>query len=139
MKWWKRQRSIADPDFRCKSFMLELLVAYLFDEGLDGADYPAALEQIFTYIVRTGLRDRIAFTDFYPSSKLPINDEAPMRIYDPVNEENNVVHRYSILDRERIVAAAQDALEAVAYARYATTKATAIEQWRRVFGPSFEA
>ena len=139
MKWWKRQQVSNNGSFRCKSFLLELIVAYLFDNGLDGSNYPSALEAVFKYIVTSGLRSPISFADYYKPSQLPKNDTSLMRIYDPVNPHNNIVARYTDRDRLAIVAAAQDSLEAIVYAGFATTKAIAVEQWRRVFGPSFEA
>ena len=39
--------------------------------------------------------------------------------------------------RQKIVSAAQDALEAIAEARFATTRGRAIECWQEVLGPSF--
>jgi hypothetical protein len=137
VKWWARQRKLADPTFKCKSFMVELLVAYLTDQGVDPTNYPLALEEIFGYIVKTGLAERIAFTDFYPASKLPSPTGAAIEIFDPVNPANNIASRYSTLERDRIVEAADEALGAITEARYATTKAQAVACWQVVLGPSF--
>lgn len=137
VKWWARQRKLADPAFKCKSFMVELLAAYLADQGVDLTDYPQALEEVFGYIVKTGLAERISFTDFYPASKLPAPTGAAIEIFDPVNPANNVAYRFSTLERDRIVEAADQALGAIAEARYATTKAQAVACWQVVLGPSF--
>jgi hypothetical protein len=138
MKWWARQRKLADPMFKCKSFMVELLVAYLADHGVDLTQYPQALEEVFGYIVKTGLAERIAFTDHYPTSKLPAPSGAAIEIFDPVNPANNVGYRYSTLERDRIVEAADEALGVITEGRYATTKAQAIACWQEVvLGPSF--
>ncbi len=138
MKWWSRQQKLNDQDFRCKSFMLELIVAHLFDRGLDGSDYTHALSDVFAYIVKSGLRETIAFTDYCKLSEIP-KEASPIRIYDPVNHQNNIVWRYTEADRTRLVEAASDALDAITYARFATTKGAAVQQWRTVFGPSFGA
>jgi hypothetical protein len=63
VKWWKRMESQQDSEFRFKSFMIELLWAHLADGGLPLGDYPDALEEFFTFIVKGGLNKRIAFTD----------------------------------------------------------------------------
>jgi len=139
MKSWSRQQKLADEAFRCKSFMLELIVAYLFDQGLDGSDYTLALGEVFAYIVKSGLREPIAFTDYCRLSEITKDDASPIRIYDPVNHKNNIVWRYTERDRARIVEAATDAFDAITYSRFATTKGAAIQQWRTVFGPSFGA
>ena len=51
--------------------------------------------------------------------------------------QNNVAADYSDNDRQKIVSAAQDALEAISEARYATTRGRAIQRWQDVLGPSF--
>jgi hypothetical protein len=117
--------------------MTELIVAHLADGGLSMGDYPVALEKVFTYIVKSRLKTRIAFTDCYPASKLPAPTGKAIEIFDPVNETNNIASIYEDGHRQKIVAAAQDALEAIAEARFATTRGRAIECWQDVLGPSF--
>jgi hypothetical protein len=94
-KWWVRFQKKAYPDLRLKSFMNELIFAKLADDGLKLDDYPTALESFFSYIVKSGLTKRIAFTDYYPENKLPPKSSNPIEIFDPVNEANNVADGYS--------------------------------------------
>lgn len=61
----------------------------------------------------------------------------PIEVFDPVNPDNNVGASYTSADRDRIVSAAQVALEALADATYATTKSRSIEDWQQILGPSF--
>jgi tRNA nucleotidyltransferase (CCA-adding enzyme) len=137
VKWWVRQQKLADPGFSCKSFMVELLVAHLADRGLDLSSYPEALEEVFGYIVKTGLTEQIAFTDFYPAASLPGPTGAAIEVFDPVNPANNIAYQYSTAERDQIVEAADEALGAITEARYATTKAQAVACWQVVLGPSF--
>lgn len=137
VKWWVRQRKAGDETFRFKSFMVELICAKLADDGLDCSDYSRALERVFTYIVTTGFKERIFFADNYGTGDIPDPDGAPIQILDPVNAENNVAAQYSAADRDRIVDAAADALDAIVEAHYATTQGRAVEMWQVVFGPSF--
>jgi tRNA nucleotidyltransferase (CCA-adding enzyme) len=137
VKWWVRQRRSKDEEFRLKSFMVELIVAHLADNGLSMSDYTVALEKIFAYIVKSQLKTRIYFTDYYAASKLPKPSNKAMEVFDPVNEANNVAAVYDDSHRKKIVSAAQDALEAVSEARFATTRGRAIECWQDVLGPSF--
>jgi hypothetical protein len=137
VKWWARQQKLADPAFKCKSFMIELLVAHLADQDLDLSSYPQALEEVFGYIVKTGLAERIAFTDFYPAAQLPPSTGAAIEIFDPVNPVNNIAYQYSTAERDRIVEAGDEALGGITEARYATTKAQAVACWQVVLGPSF--
>jgi Na+/H+-translocating membrane pyrophosphatase len=60
-----------------------------------------------------------------------------MDVFDPVNDSNNVAGIYDDSHRRKIVRAAQDALEAISQARFATTRGRAIECWQEVLGPSF--
>jgi hypothetical protein len=137
MKWWSKQQKDKDESFKCKSFMLELLVAYIADEGLDLSDYPTALEAIFSYIVKTDLEDRISFSDYYSRDKLPQSKINPIEIFDPVNPENNIANKYTQRDCERLVTASEEATDAISEAITANTKTRAIECWQIVFGPSF--
>jgi tRNA nucleotidyltransferase (CCA-adding enzyme) len=136
-KWWVRQQKAKNEKFRLKSFMSEMIVAHLADSGVSMSDYAIALEKIFGYIVKSKLKTRIFFTDYYPSSKLPGPTGKPMEIFDPVNEINNVAAVYDENHRQLIVTAAQEALEAISEARFATTGGRAIECWQDVLGPSF--
>lgn len=138
VKWWKRTQESQRDNLKFKSFMIELLIAYMFDNGLiKGNDYPEALAQIFAYINSTGLRQQIAFADNYPLTKImKVNDF--VKVFDPVNPENNVASLYTEQNRQAIVEAAADALDAITYARRATTKAEAETAWREVLGNSFK-
>lgn len=137
LKWWAGELKERDPDFRFKSFMIELICAHLSDGGVDFADYVNASESFFSYIVESGLREQIAFTDYYPASKIPSRGGAEIEIIDPVNAENNVAATYTRTHREKIVTVALEAHEALADAAYATTKGRAVEDWRDILGPTF--
>lgn len=137
-KWWRRQATNQDhPDLKFKSFMIELLWADLADGGLDLSDYPTALEGFFQYVVQTEFDDIVTFTDFCKPSELPARGTAPIEVIDPVNPDNNVAVRYDTAAKNLIVAACADAFDALAEARFATTKARAVDCWQAVLGPSF--
>jgi len=138
MKWWVRQVKRREPDFRFKSFMVELICAHLADDGLRMSDYPVALEHIFTYIVQSELRDRIGFTDYYEAGDLPDPTGAAIELFDPVNPDNNVAARYTTTERDAIVEAAADALDALSEAAYAEGKGRAVERWQVLLGPTFK-
>jgi tRNA nucleotidyltransferase (CCA-adding enzyme) len=137
-KWWKRVVARHDEDFKFKSFMIELLWARLADGGLDLSDYPTALERFFRDIVKFGLDDQVAFTDFCKPSEIPPRSTAAIEVLDPVNPANNVASRYTTADRDRIVAAAHDALDALTEARFAPTKGRAVECWQTILGSTFK-
>lgn len=138
-KWWIRQREKDTVGFAFRSFLAELIVAKLADEGTDFSDYHAALEAVFVYIQNTGLKERIAFTDYYKATALPPKTNAAVEIFDPVNPENNVADNITETDRRKITDLAGQALDALAYARTCQTKSEAIDCWRDLMGATFNA
>lgn len=66
VKFWAKRQKAEREGFRFKSFMIELIIAKLCDDGLDLSDYPEALQHFFTYVATSGLQERIAFSDYYP-------------------------------------------------------------------------
>ncbi len=137
LKWWVKQLKQADTSFRMKSFLTELLLAHIADGGADLSDYPSALESFYTFVVTSGLEQRVAFRDHYIASKLPPPTGSAIEVFDPVNPINNVADGYGVADRTKIVTAAEEALDALAEARYAQTKGRALDCWRRILGPGF--
>lgn len=142
LKSWVREAKRVDGQFRCKSFLVELIVAHLWDQGWNGEalavhDYPRAIEQVLSYISRTELRSPIVFTDFYAVGDVTASND-PIQVWDPVNSENNVVRSYTDGDRQRLVKAATTAMEEVAWGAQAPTKGDANAAWRTIFGPGFE-
>lgn len=142
LKAWIREAKRNDELLRCKSFLLELLVAHLWDNGWNGEalavnDYPRAFEQVLSYIARTGLQESIIFTDFYAATAVtPTID--PIQVWDPVNPDNNVARTYTDADRDRLVKTATTALEDVSWAAHAPTRGDANDAWRSLLGPAFE-
>ncbi|PHR78673.1 CBASS oligonucleotide cyclase [Henriciella sp.] len=137
VKFWARRLKNENPDFRFKSFMIEMIMAKLCDNGLNLSDYPEALQQFFTYIARNNLRERIVFADYYPPSSVgPLGH--PVQIIDPVNAENNVARLYTPSNVDMIVEAALDAGDAIDAALAAPTKQLTVAYWQKVFGSTFQ-
>ena len=136
VKFWIKERKKENEHFRFKSFMAELILAKLSDDGYDFSDYVEALQHFFTYIVKTDVRELIAFSDYYSLSSIPTHSES-VRIIDPVNAENNASKLYSRADADMIVEAAHTAGDAIDAALFATTKEKTVYYWQKVFGLSF--
>jgi tRNA nucleotidyltransferase (CCA-adding enzyme) len=137
VKYWKNNMKQENEDFKFKSFMIELILAKLADDGVDFSDYPEALQHFFTYVAKTNIRERIVFTDYYSLSDVGAFSE-PVQIIDPVNEENNASMLYTNSQADTIVEAALDAGDAIDAALKAPTKEKTIYYWQKVFGPSFQ-
>jgi hypothetical protein len=138
-KFWSAKRKIAIGDsFRCKSFLIELIMAKRLDSGAVLSNYPDALEEFFAYIVQTRLSEQIAFTDYFKPSEISQRSQDVIEVLDPVNLQNSIVSSYSQADRDTLVNQAEEALDAISEARHATTKARAVDCWKEVFGPTFK-
>ena len=137
VKFWARRQKAERDGFRFKSFMIELILAKLCDDGLDLSDYPEALQHFFTYVATSGLTERIAFSDYYPVSTIGAFSD-PMRIIDPVNAANNVSRLYTAANMDGIVDAALDAGDAIDAALAAPTKQLTVGYWQKVFGSTFQ-
>ena len=138
VKFWARRMKQEHDGFRFKSFMIEMILAKLCDDGLDFSDYPEALQHFFTYVARSNLRERIIFTDYYAASTVPTSADV-VQIIDPVNADNNVARLYTTANADAIVDAALDAGDAIDAALAAPTKQLTVAYWQKVFGSSFQA
>jgi hypothetical protein len=137
VKFWARRMKQERDGFRFKSFMIEMILANLCDEGVDFSDYPEALQSFFTYIGRSNLRERIVFEDHYPASDV-VKVKDPVQIFDPINCTNNVARLYTEAQADAIVEAALDAGDAIDAALAAPTKQLTVYYWQKVFGNAFQ-
>ena len=139
LKYWCKIQKQEDPEnFRFKSFMVELVVAHLADKGLALSDYPEALAQIFAHLVSDDFRTTMAFSDYYDPKTCKVTSD-PIRIWDPVNCENNVSEAYTALNKSKIFDAAMEASDAIDSAMRAVTKGDTVRYWQKVFGSTFSA
>jgi len=136
-KFWARIMKQEREGFRFKSFMIEMILSHLADQGTEFVDYPEALQSFFTYIARSNMRERIVFPDYYKPSSVAAFTE-PIQIIDPVNSSNNVSCLYTSAQADAIVDAALDAGDAIDAALAAPTKGDTVRHWQRVFGSSFQ-
>ena len=137
VKFWARRMKQERDGFRFKSFMIEMILAKLCDDGVDFSDYPEALQSFFTYVGRSNLRERIVFADHYPASDVAkVKD--PVQIFDPINCANNVARLYTEAQADAIVEAALDAGDAIDAALTAPTKQLTVYYWQKVFGNAFQ-
>ena len=136
VKHWAKRQKTENDNFRLKSFMTEMILAKLSDQGVNFSDYPEALQTFFTYIIRSGMEDKIFFTDNYKASEVGTFDE-PIQIIDPVNPTNNVARLYNAANVSALIDAASEAGDAIDAALAATTKEKTVYYWQKVFGPTF--
>ncbi len=136
VKFWARKQKREVDGFRFKSFMIEMILAKLCDDGVDFSNYVEALQSFFTYIITSNLDQKILFEDYYKATEVgDFND--PIQIIDPVNAENNVCSLYTRYQADLIVNAAMEVGDAIDAAEFAPTKTLTVQYWQMVFGPSF--
>lgn len=130
-KWWRESQEI-----RFKSFMIELLWAHVLDTAATtGDDLGEALLAFFGYVIRSELREPVSFRDYYTS---PAECNDPVKVFDPVNPDNNVASGLDGIRRAALVRACQEAFENLASAQTAHTTGGAREYYQRVFGPRYK-
>lgn len=137
IKYWVRHVKQSQQDFRFKSFMVELVLAHLADQGASFSDYPEALQNFFSYVAKSDLRKRVVFEDYYRAHTVGSFTDR-IQIVDPVNAKNNASRLYDDAHASAMVNAALDAGDAIDAALYATTKGQTVEYWQKVFGPTFQ-
>lgn len=130
LKWWRNRQELK-PEL--SSFMIELIVAYLdisrgvvtniehgiirFFEFLSAPNFP---EILFNGAIGT-----------MPSYTTPVF------VGDPANNENNTAKKTDSSSWEEIIEKANEAFEALTYAQSKNYEGETIEEWKTVFGPSF--
>lgn len=135
LKHWKNYKELkpTDNEGGISSFAIELIVAYL-DEN---------------YGIETNIEEGvIRFFQFVSGSNFPnikfshaINTipyySTPIYIADDTNNENNAAKKIDNAKWNEIVEEAEKAFDALNYAQSIKTEGTTIEEWKTVFGPTF--
>jgi hypothetical protein len=119
---------------RFRSFMMELIVAHLYDRDGAAPSLESGLQRFFLFVAQTGLKEPITFTE---SGKIAALPDDPVVIIDPVNKENNVATRITIAERDELAAAAQRAWETLEAASWKEGKGDTLDLWKEVMGRSF--
>lgn len=131
-KWWRIER-----DFKFKSFLIELIWCYLVDTQNLPESRIDAFAKFLSYVLKTRLEEQIIFTDYYKLSDVKNDTGSLVKIYDPVNPENNVGKNLTEQEKAKIIEESQAAFDALGMACSDYTKGRAIEYWQKILGPSF--
>lgn len=125
-KRWSRHAEI-----KLKSFMVELVMAYLLDKNGAGGSIEQRFRDFLLYLATSGLKEVIRFPE---NGGFVQTFTDPVVMLDPVNSSNNVGSRLTDEERTEIAAAAQQSWEA---AYHASTSGDT-EVWKELFGPRFK-
>ena len=113
-----------------KSFMIELIMAYLLDQkGARGA-IETRFQRFVLYIAQSGLKEKIRF----PENTYMKQFSDPVVIVDPVCDENNIASRITEPEREEIAEVAQNTWETLHFASVEDDYSI----WKEIFGPRFQ-
>jgi hypothetical protein len=143
-----RDRKAVDKDFRTlvrmakkwrnyaelkplKSFIIELLMAYVLDQEGSGGSIEQRFRRFLLYIAQSELRDVVKFPE--NKSIIPTFTD-PVVILDPVCNANNVASRITEAERQQIVAAADAAWETANFA----SAEDDMDLWKELFGRQFK-
>lgn len=143
-----RARKAVDKDFRTlvrlakkwrntaelkplKSFLIELIMAYLLDKEGNGGTVEQRFRRFLLYIAQSGLKEMISFPE---NTALIGSFSDPVVIIDPVCGINNVAGRITEAERQQIAAAALEAWETANLASADNDNVV----WKELFGPRFK-
>ena len=139
LKYWVKKREEEDEDFQFKSIMIELIVSYLLDkEKISFEDYTEALQNFFTYIIKSELKEKIFFNDYPNKRGKEYSHSERVQIIDPIDCKNNVAMRYHEFEANKIISAAENAGDSIDAAYTAIDKNMELNYWREVFGNEFD-
>lgn len=130
LKKWRNEHDL--DHFR--SFMIELVVAHLFDFQAAASSLESGLQRFFLFVAQSELKNVITFPELGKVTSFP---QDPVVILDPVNKDNNVAGRLTDDERIEIVKESGVAFETIETAKWKAAKGETIDLWKEVMGRSF--
>lgn len=135
LKWWRNHQEFKPDDDEpgLSSYAIELIVSHL--------DITKGVQQNIEEAI-------IRFFQFVSTANFPvirfagaINSvpafETPIFIADNTNNENNAAKKLTTARWKEIVSAADDAFDSLNIAQAKKYEGETVEEWKRIFGPSF--
>lgn len=135
IKWWRNYKELnpTDDETGLSSYTIELIVAYLdITKGLK-QNIEEGIIRFFQFVSTSGF-PIIKFVNAINS--VPIFD-TPIYVADSTNNENNVAKKIDTAKWDEIIQEAEDAFDSLNIAQSKNFEGETIEEWKRVFGPSF--
>lgn len=135
LKHWKNYKELKPTDYECgiSSFAIELIVAYLDEKQGIETNIEEAIIRFFQF-VSTSNFPNIKFD--HAINSIPYYC-TPIYIADDTNNENNAAKKIDQSKWNEIIEEAEKAFDALNYAQSIKTEGSTIEEWKTVFGPTF--
>lgn len=136
IKWWKNYKELqpTDDEPGLSSFAIELIVAYLDEKYGVQENIEEGIIRFFQFVSSPSF-PIIEFKDSIKS--VPSHYDSPIYVADNTNKENNVVKRLDQNKWDEIIEEAEDAFDTLNIAESKNNKGDTIQEWKRVFGPTF--
>ena len=136
IKWWKNYKELDpnDSDYGFSSFSIELILSYLDEkEGIE-SDIETGIIRFFRFVSDPNF-PVISFSSAI--NKTPSTFETPVYISDPTNNENNAAKKVNDDVWKEVVNEAINAFETLLIAQSRNGEGDTIQEWKDIFGPSF--
>jgi hypothetical protein len=135
IKWWRNYKELqpADDEPGLSSYSIELIVAYLDIEKGIPENLEEGIIRVFQFISTPDF-PIIKFSNAI--NRIPDFD-TPIFIADNTNNENNTAKKMIKTKWDEIILEADDGFDSLNIAQSKRYEGETIEEWRRVFGPSF--
>ena len=135
LKWWKNHKELKpyDDEPGISSFSIELIVAYLDATRGVEADIEEGIIRFFQFLSESNFPD-ICFD--HAINSIPYYS-SPIYIADDTNNENNAAKKIDRSKWDEIIEEAEDAFDSLNLAQSRNNESATVEEWKRVFGPTF--
>ncbi|MCZ8021512.1 MAG: CBASS oligonucleotide cyclase [Cyclobacteriaceae bacterium] len=135
IKWWRNYKELkpVDDESGISSFTIELIASYLEITKGCVQNIEDGLIRFFKFVSDPEF-PVITFKDAI--GKVPVYD-TPIFVADPTNNENNSAKKIDDKIWKEVKKEANDAFESLCIAQSKNFEGETIEEWKRVFGSSF--
>jgi len=136
IKWWRNYKELnpIDGEPGLSSFVIELIVSYLEIEKNIEEDIETGIIRFFQFISDPNF-PIIKFKNAI--NEVPSSFVTPIYASDPTNNENNAAKKLDASIWKEIIKESNDAFDSLYIAQSKIGEGETIEEWKHVFGPSF--
>lgn len=136
IKWWRNYKELkpVEDEPGLSSFAIELIVSHLeLEEKLEN-EIEAGIIRFFRFVSDPNF-PVIKFKNAINS--VPSTFDTPIYTADPTNNENNAAKKLDNTAWKEVIKEANDAFDSLYIAQSKGGDGETVEEWKRVFGPTF--
>jgi len=135
LKWWRNYKELkpSEQEGGLSSYSIELIVAYLdCTRGVEPSIEEAVIR--FFQLLSESSFPEISFE--HAINQIPYYS-TPIYVADDTNNENNATKKLDAAKWSEIVEEAEEAFDSLNLAQSRNNEGVTVEEWKRVFGPTF--